>query len=430
MSLAQYILDAREQYRLEIRERNTWLSRLRWYYLVVLVMVAIATSTLTKENAMRNKQIAITALCVGLVVNLILWALTKPKNRPLLHYQVIAVAQILLDVTLAAGVVYLQFGLASRATVLFAIPIAGAGLLFGQGFAFFAAILSSVGYSLALFMYQHNNPRVYALHSITLPAIFYTAVFFTIAVVVSSYSNRNASDEREKSYTEVLALLRHQLYHPTGVSAAIIDMLEHSEHYSKWPTKDKNYLHQLKYENKRQHTMIENLLKSLTGTDNKSELKQKEVFDVVAMLNDESISCATGVNRIADLVSRIPNKVIKIEGDKEQLSTAFSNVISNAFSYTDKGTQVIISATDENDLVTISIHDKGKGISEEDQRAIFKLFSKMQSRISDDPKKLYDSGLGLYVSKLIIERHEGSLEISSSAEYGTNVTITLHKQLT
>ncbi len=429
MSLAQYILDAREQYRLEVRERNTWLTRLRWYYMVVLAIVGIATSTLLHENAVRNRQIALYALGAGLVVNFLLWALAKPKNRPLLHYQAIAITQIVLDVALAAGIVYLQGGLASRATVLFAVPIAGAGLLFGRSLAYAAAGLSTAGYTVALVLYQQNNPESYGLSGVRLPAVFYATVFLIIALVVSSYSNRNASNEREKSYAEVLALLRHQLYHPSGVSAAIIDMLEHSEHYPKWPAKDKNYLRQLKYENKRQHTMIENLLKSITGTDDDGELKHKEVFDIVALLNDESISCATGVNRIEDLVSRLPSKAIKIEGDKAQLQTALSNIISNAFKYTKRGTPVIVSTTEENYMITISIHDKGKGIGEKEQHAIFKLFSQMQSRINGDPEQLYDSGLGLYVSKLIVERHKGTLEITSSAEYGTNVIITLHRWL-
>jgi signal transduction histidine kinase len=425
MSLSQYILDAREQYRLEVRERNTWLTRLRWFYLVVLASVAIGLSILTNENVKRNQEIASTALVIGLAVNFILWILTKPKNKPLLYYQLIAAAQLLLDITLAAGVVYLQDGLASRATVLFAVPLVGAGLLFTRGFSYVTALLCGAFYTLALIAYQHNYPNAYSLHNVTLPAVFYTTVFLIIAVVVNSYSSRNASNEREKSYTEVLALLRHQLYHPSGVISAIIDMLENGEHFKDWPARDRTYLKQLKYENKRQHNMIENLLKSTTGTSSQDELKHKKVFDLVTLLNEESTSCAAGVNRIADLVSQIPNKVIKVDGDEEQLGTAFSNIISNAFKYTQRGAPVIVSASEENDHVTVSVHDKGKGISEEDQRAIFQLFSKMQSRISGDPENLYDSGLGLYVSKLIIERHKGTLEISSSADYGTNITISL-----
>src|SRR5688500_7611785 len=108
MSLSQYILDAREQYRLEVRERNTWLARVRWYYLVILAAVTIIASQLTNDNSARYGLIAVSAASVGLVVNTILWALTKPKNQRLLYYQSIALAQLLLDIVLAASIVYLQ----------------------------------------------------------------------------------------------------------------------------------------------------------------------------------------------------------------------------------------------------------------------------------------------------------------------------------
>lgn len=175
------------------------------------------------------------------------------------------------------------------------------------------------------------------------------------------------------------------------------------------------------------HTLVANLLESIT--DSNKELKKTKVIDIVKLLNEEAVSCATGAKRVADLETRLPNKVIEVEGDPGQLSTAIDNIIENAFHYTEKGTPVIVSVSEENFKITISIHDKGPGISEADQHALFKLFSKMESRINTGPDKMYDSGLGLYVSKLIIERHRGTLELSSSAEYGTNITVTLYRRL-
>jgi signal transduction histidine kinase len=429
MSLSQYILDSREQYRLQVRERNTWLARLRWYYLIILPAITVVVSNLTGNEVVRNQEVAISAAGIGVIVNTVLWGLTKFKKQPLIYYQIIAVGQILLDVTLASGIIYLQNGLASRTTLLFAIPIVGAGLLFTRTFAYIAAAFSAIGYTTALVLYRHAHPGSYELNQVTLPAVFYGVTFFIIAIIVTAYGKRNASNEREKSYSELLALLRHQLHHPTGVIAAIVEMLEFSDNYAKWPARDKSYLQQLKRENKRQHTLVANLLESVTDKGDELTDKDKKVFNIVELLNEESISCATGAKRLADLQTRLPNKVIEVEGDAEQLGTAFDNIISNAFHYTEKGTPVIISASEENYKVTVSIHDKGEGISETEQRALFKLFSKMQSRISGDPEKLYDSGLGLYVAKLIIERHRGSLELSSSPKYGTNITVTLYKRL-
>ncbi len=426
MSLSQYILDSREQYRLEVRQRNLWLIQLRWYYLLFLAAITMIASALTNDNPSRNRRIVLIAAGTGLAVNLLLWLLARAKSKKISYYHSVAVAQLVMDVALAASVVYLQGGLTSRATVLFAIPIVGAGLLFARSFAYSTALLSAVGYTLVLVLYRHNNPGSYELRQVTLPAVFYGAVFILIAAIVSGYRSRTASNEREKSYAELLSLLRHQLYHPSSVIAAIIDMLEHTSHYPNWPAVDKNYLEQLKHENERLHTMIANMLESITDHD--QELKNIETIDIVKLLNEESVSAALGAKRVADLEAQLPNKSITIEADRDQLSTALMNIIGNAFRYTDQGTPVIISVAEDKDIVTISVHDKGKGISEQEQRALFKMFSKMESRISGDPEKLYDTGLGLYVSKVIIERHKGKLELSSSAQYGTNVTLTLRRR--
>lgn len=427
MSISQYILDAREEYRLEVRQRNTWLTRLRWYYLLTLAVVAVITSTLVNDNPAHNRQIALTAAGIGLLTNLALWLLTKPRGQKLWYYQAIAIAQQLLDISLASAVIYFQAGIASRATLLFAVPIVGAGLLFTRSFAYITASLSSIGYVSALLLYRQNNLHAYSLHQVILPAVFYSVTFFIIATIVTAYQQKTASNVREKSYTELLALLRHQLYHPSGVTSAIVDMLEHGQHYATWPAKDKAYLQQLKHENKRQHTLIENLLQAMTDA---GELEHVKSIDVFKLLKEEAISCAMGAKRLADLETHLPNKVVDMPADGNQLATAFSNIIGNAFRYTTVGTPVIISADEAGSKVTISIHDKGKGISEAEQRALFSLFTKMESRISDEPEKMYDAGLGLYVSKLIIERHKGKLELASSADYGTNITITLSRDWT
>src|SRR5688572_24561413 len=98
MSLSQYILDAREQYRLEIRQRNTWLIRLRWYYMVLLAIVTVLAATLVNDNASRNRLIALIASSVGLGVNLLLWLLTRHRSKSIVYYQTIALFQLFLDV--------------------------------------------------------------------------------------------------------------------------------------------------------------------------------------------------------------------------------------------------------------------------------------------------------------------------------------------
>lgn len=429
MSLSQYILDARELHRLQVRERNTWLTRVRWYYILLLTTIVVLTSTLANDNVLKNREFALKACAIGLLINAILWSLTKFRNQRISFYKTIAALQIILDVTLASAVVYFQDGLSSRATILFAIPIIGSGLLFGKIFAYATVLISAAAYAGTLLLYQNFNPTAYEPHMITLPAVFYAAVFLIIAVMISSYRTKTTALEREQSYTELLALLRHQLFHPSGVIASITDMLEHGDFYEKWPDQDKTYLHQLKRENKRLHTMISNALEAISPGG--KELVQTKIFDIVQLLNEEAVNCATGAKRIGDLRTKLPNKEIEVEGDPTQLGIVLDNIITNAFRYTDKGTPVDVAVKEENLRVTITIEDKGSGISPEHQKRLFKLFTKLEHRVIgklDESEQLYSLGLGLYVSRLIVERHRGKLELFSNNN-GTKVTITLYGRL-
>lgn len=429
MSLSQYILDAREQHRLQIRERNTWLTRVRWFYLLLLTGVVTLTSTLANDNVISNRDFALKVCAIGIFINGILWSLTKFQNQYIGYYKTIAALQITLDITLASAVIYFQEGLASRATVLFAIPIIGAGLLFGKVFAYISVLVSAAAYAGTLYLYQQWNPYAYEAHFITLPAVFYFAVFLIIAVMISSYRTRTVALEREQSYTELLSLLRHQLHHPSGVIAALIDMLEHGEFYDKWPPGDKAYLQQLKRENKRQNTMISNALESIS-TDN-AELTKTKIFDIVPLLNEEAVSCAMGAKRISDLVTKLPNKKIEVEGDPVQISIVLDNIISNAFRYTTKGTPVSVAVKEDNLKVTITVEDRGEGMSDEQQKRLFSLFSKLEHRVVGKPEEaeqLYSMGLGLYVSRLIVERHKGKFDLVSDKN-GTKITITLYGRL-
>ena len=429
MSLSQYILDAREQYRMQIRERSTLLTRVRWYNLIILATVATITSGLANDNPRRNLKFVLVLGGIGLALNMLLWALTKLKRQKISFYQTVSIAQILLDTSLASAIVYFQGGLSSRATIVYAIPIVGAGLLFSKVFAYATALLCAIAYASTLFIYQIYHPAAFEQRAITLPAVFYAAVFIIIAVIIAAYRERTEANEREQTYAGLLSLLRHQLYHPTGVIAALIDMLEHGQHYPHWPQQDKNYLVQLKRENKRLHTMIANALEAMA--DN-TKPTQTAVFDVIQLLNEAAVSCATGAKRISDLKTMLPNKTVNVEGNPQQLAVAFDNLIENAFHYTEKGTPVTIKVKEENLKISIFIEDSGKGISQDHQKQLFKLFSKLEDRIGDESKdqakKLYDMGLGLYVSKLIIERHHGKLKLVSDKN-GTKIIVTLYGRI-
>ncbi len=95
-----------------------------------------------------------------------------------------------------------------------------------------------------------------------------------------------------------------------------------------------------------------------------------------------------------------------ITGDERRLKDAFSNVIDNASKYTPDGGEIIVSTAYQNGEAIVTVSDTGIGIEPENESSLFKKFSRF-----DNAKKVdaNGSGLGLYISKKIIEQHGGNI---------------------
>lgn len=108
----------------------------------------------------------------------------------------------------------------------------------------------------------------------------------------------------------------------------------------------------------------------------------------------------------------------KVVVDPDKLSEIISNLLSNAVKYTQKG-NITLKAYKQNKAVVIEISDTGVGIDEDD---IVKLFNRF-SRIKRTAGLVKGSGLGLYITKLLIEAHGGKIEAESGINKGTTFKV-------
>lgn len=92
----------------------------------------------------------------------------------------------------------------------------------------------------------------------------------------------------------------------------------------------------------------------------------------------------------------------------------WQNMLSNAVKYSDAYSEVTVDIQSENNRILFKVSDKGIGIKESDQTYIFEMFFK--SDLS--PKNSY--GLGLFVSKLILESHDSVMLFDSTEGKGSS----------
>lgn len=109
-----------------------------------------------------------------------------------------------------------------------------------------------------------------------------------------------------------------------------------------------------------------------------------------------------------------------VTGDSDQLEHAVQNVLSNAIKYSNPGGPVEVSMHETGSNVTLSVVDHGIGIPQADQERLFERFFRAANTGDVD-----GSGLGLALVSQVVERHGGSVEVSSELGEGTTVDVTL-----
>ena len=132
------------------------------------------------------------------------------------------------------------------------------------------------------------------------------------------------------------------------------------------------------------------------------------------------VSSATSQKPIV-IKNKISEDLPLLAADEARLQQILYNLLSNALKYTDKGEIVLTAEEMENDIV-VSIRDTGIGISKEDIHVIFDSF---QRGSNIDDISVSGTGLGLTITKQLVDLHGGEISITSSPNEGTTVFFTV-----
>lgn len=117
--------------------------------------------------------------------------------------------------------------------------------------------------------------------------------------------------------------------------------------------------------------------------------------------------------------AHIPSKLM-IEGDRQLLAQALSNLLDNAVKYVPEGGKITLNAEIKNDKAEVQLEDSGPGIPHEMRKKVFDRFVRV-----DPSRTLPGTGLGLSLVKAFIELHQGHIFLSESKLGGTLFTIQL-----
>ncbi|MBI2442417.1 MAG: GAF domain-containing protein [Candidatus Levybacteria bacterium] len=142
--------------------------------------------------------------------------------------------------------------------------------------------------------------------------------------------------------------------------------------------------------------------------------KPVNVIQLIAEIVNEILPSVNEENKKV-LFVQPKTELSLVDADPDKIKQVLLNIVGNSVKFTPPGGRIEISTNQSDGLVILSVHDTGKGISQEDLPKLFKKFS-IVGTTTVLTHGAQSTGLGLYISKSIVELHKGKIWVNSDGE--------------
>jgi len=151
----------------------------------------------------------------------------------------------------------------------------------------------------------------------------------------------------------------------------------------------------------------------------KMHLSETSIADVYDTIADDMTLRSHAQNRLISV--SIPKDLPNVAADTGSLGEVFSNLIDNAIKYSNEGGAISVVASSRGNAVDIAVEDQGIGMPGNVVGSLFqKFYRSHRSR-----ETVAGTGIGLYISKAIVESHGGTINVRSEEGKGSTFTVTL-----
>jgi len=217
---------------------------------------------------------------------------------------------------------------------------------------------------------------------------------------------------------DLLATVSHELRTPLASMRLLVETLLDGRDDD--PQRVREYLELIDKENGRLSRLVDNFLSYSRMERKKHKFEREEITaaevarSAAAALGERSH--APGCHLDVEIASDLP----RICADPDAMVTALLNLLDNAYKYSGEQKHIVLHAYAEDDEVCFAVQDNGIGLSARARSKIFESFYQVDQSLS---RQGSGCGLGLSIVRLIVEAHDGSVDVDSQPGKGSKFTI-------
>jgi signal transduction histidine kinase len=240
----------------------------------------------------------------------------------------------------------------------------------------------------------------------------------TQAHLATTLAQAEAANEAKSAF---LAAMSHELRTPLNAIIGFSDFMLMGQS-SLSPARRDEYIREIRGSGHHLLSLINDILDLSRLDSGKEELKEEPVAPRTLLEEIVRMVRVQAAGDGLDVVLEVPDGLPDILVDARRIKQVVLNLLSNAIKFTPAGGEITVSAQAAQGGLVISVKDTGIGMAQEDIPKALERFSQLDRRLA---RKYEGTGLGLALSRKLMNLHGGTLAIDSELRVGTTVTLTL-----